>query len=540
MTGGPCPWPAPLALLLVLLLAAPESGAAPALSEGQGVDRSTALDLPPPGRTSVPDRSRAVAELYGEEGEDPDAEAALALGEVLASSIAAVPKILESREKRRAEEARLLAAQGAFDRTFEQSGLGWGNGFYDGRQLDSRLTQPLRTLGADLYAGYRVSGGDFPVYQDELVTLDRGELNAGLELPLLRDRAFDERRFKLREGELKIDLADADLLLAKMEVQHGAIRAYYSWVAAGRRLAVLERLLAIAEDRDVAFREQFRAGDIAEMEVVENYQNVLKRRQLARSARRDFELAGVDLSLYLRDADGRPRLPAPTRVPETFPPVSAAVVSDAPSALRRALARQPELVAIDREMERERNRLRLAENELRPQVDLGVKMARDFGDGSDTRNGTDVIAELTVSVPIERRRARGEIGAAEAELRGLAYSRQRIRERLQLQVARLVESVDAAAAFTRLARQEADQAKVLEDAEWVRFREGASSFFLLNVREQNTADARVRAVEAALGYFRALADYSLATADFDALGIGPERFPSSFPELWPLPEDGAR
>ncbi|MEE4384308.1 MAG: TolC family protein, partial [Pseudomonadales bacterium] len=511
MTGGPRPRPVPPALLLVLLLTAPGLGAAPALTEGQGIDRSTALDLPPPGRTEVPDRSSAVAALYGEEAE-PGADGALPLGEVLASSIAAVPKILESREKRRAEEARLLSAQGAFDRTFEQSGLGWGNGFYDGRQLDSTLTQPLRTLGADLYAGYRISGGDFPVYQDELVTLDRGELNAGIKLPLLRDRAFDERRFKLREGELKIDLADADLLLAKMEVQHGAIRAYYSWVAAGRRLAVLERLLTIAEDRDVAFREQFRAGDIAEMEVVENYQNVLKRRQLARSARRDFELAGVDLSLYLRDPDGRPRLPAPNRVPEAFPPVSAAVVADAPTALRRALARQPELVAIDREMERERNRLRLAENELRPQVDLGVKMARDFGDGSDTRNGTDVIAELTVSVPVERRQARGEIGAAEAELRGLAYSRQRIRERLQLQVARLVESVDAAAEFTRLARQEADQAKVLEDAEWVRFREGASSFFLLNVREQNTADARVRAVEAALGYFRALADYSLATA----------------------------
>ncbi|MEE4360110.1 MAG: TolC family protein [Pseudomonadales bacterium] len=462
-----------------------------------------------------------------------DRGTALVLAEVLSSSIAAVPKILETREKRRAEEARLLSAQGAFDRSIEQSGLGWANGYYDGRQLDSRFVQPLRSLGADLYAGYRISGGDFPVYQDQLVTLDRGEFNAGLSLPLLRDRAFDERRFKLRDGQLKIDLADADLLLAKMSVQHGAMRAYWSWVTAGRRLQVLERLLIIAEERDIAFREQFAQGDIAEISVVENYQNVLKRRQLARSARRDFEIAAVDLSLYLRDEGGRPLLPLASRLPDGYPPVTDATIADAEADLRRALTRQPELVMLDREMDRERNRLRLAENDLRPEVDLGLKMARDLGDGSETRNGTDVIAELKVSVPVERRKARGEIGAAEAELRSLVFGRQRIQERLQLQVARLVEAVDAAVEFTRLARQEADQAQVLEDAEWTRFREGASSFFLLNVREENTADARVRALDATLGYFQAMADYYLATADFDALAIGPELLPSSEPELWP-------
>ena len=53
----------------------------------------------------------------------------------------------------------------------------------------------------------------------------------------------------------------------------------------------------------------------------------------------------------------------------------------------------------------------------------------------------------------------------------------------------------------------------------MRFDEGASDFFVVNVREERTADAQVRAVVARQAYFKAVADYYAATVDLEALLI---------------------
>ena len=79
----------------------------------------------------------------------------------------------------------------------------------------------------------------------------------------------------------------------------------------------------------------------------------------------------------------------------------------------------------------------------------------------------------------------------------------------------------AAADFAALADQEAEAAKTLEAAEWVKFREGASSFFILNAWEENPADAQVRALDAQLAFQQAVADFALVTADRARLGLAP-------------------
>lgn len=452
---------------------------------------------------------------------------ALGLGEVLNSSLRHAPKILEAVEKRRRAEAKRFAAAGAFDPSFEQNSLFWLNGFYNGSSIDSALVQPLQNSGGKLYGGYRSGTGTFPVYQDELATLTRGELNVGVLFPLLRDRDFDERRFKLQDGALGIELAETELLLNQVQVQHDAMVAYWRWLAAGRRLAIYEHLLKISEDRDRAFQERFAAGDIAEIDVVENAQNVLKRRALVTQARVGFEVAALTLSLYFRNGEGEPRIPLRAQLPDQFPLIDDHVTDHIDEDIEVALARQMELSRIDIEIEQARLQLKLGENLLKPKVDLGAKAARDFGEGSFTREGNDIIMELAVSVPIGRRSARGEISAARARLNALEFERQQVRERLSTNINQLSYSLKATAEFADLASQEVDQASLLEQAERTRVLEGASMFFLLNVREENAADAKVRNITAQLAYFEALADYYAATVNMTAFGIRTAETPSA-------------
>ncbi len=448
-----------------------------------------------------------------------DSEQALSLDQVLSSSIRHTPRILEAIERQRGAIAKQLAATGNFDSSFQQNSLFWLSGFYNGSYIDNSFVKPLENSGGKIYGGYRSGTGTFPVYEDELITLNRGEFNVGVLFPLLRNRNFDEKRYQLRNSELNIELTQADILLTKVQVQHNAMIAYWRWLAVGRRLAVYDHLLKIAEQRDLAFSELFTAGNIAEIDLVENTQNVLKRRARVARAQGEFEVAALTLSLYYRDENGDPKSPQQAQLPAVFPTINLSTLQHVDKDIEKALLRQAELNRIDVEMEQAKLQLKLGENLLKPQVDLGVKAARDIGDGRSSSVGNDLIVELEVSVPIGRRTARGEIGASKARLSELFFERQQVQEQLKTNIKQLTFSLNAAAEFADLAQQEATQAARLESAERKRQIEGASTFFLLNLREENTADAKVRGILSRLSYFEALTNYYAATVNTDAFRI---------------------
>ncbi|MEM9533154.1 MAG: TolC family protein [Pseudomonadota bacterium] len=447
------------------------------------------------------------------------AQEPLTLEELLDASADSVPVILEARSRVAQREAQLNASQGAFDRQFSTVSRSRAAGFYGLSFIDSRLAQPLRHLGGEVYAGYRISDGDFPVYEDEYVTLGAGEFNFGATLPLLRNREIDRRRMAVRDNVLNLEMAQLDQLLAGLSVQHDAMTAYWNWVAAGRQLVVFEDLQSLAMNRISALSTRVAEGDLADINLVENQQQFFARRAAVVSAQRVLDNAALALSLYFRDADGEPTVPARERLPENFPLPQDATGLEPLADLALALDRQVELALIDRRIELAANRQRLARNDLLPSVDLDLKVARDFGGGSPTRDETDLFVGINVSVPLERRRARGEQAAAEAEMRALSQRRRMMTDQLRAQISQLSNTIEAARTTARLAGGERALALQLEEAEQTRFREGASSFFLLNQREDATADARLKEVSALAQYHRAVTDYLATTADFEALRV---------------------
>jgi hypothetical protein len=252
---------------------------------------------------------------------------------------------------------------------------------------------------------------------------------------------------------------------------------------------------------------------------VENQQNLLKRRQLARRAARDFTLAATDLSFFLRDDKGAMQPVKAAALPPAFPPIEGTEAKLPPARLAAIIEATPTLQALAQKAQRLRLKRNLAQNDLRPELDFSLKLAKDLGQGPRTLNGNDVITGFEFSLPLQRRKARGAQEEAEAALQAVTFRQARETDGLRLAILRLQETVAAAADFAALADQEADAAETLEAAEWVKFREGASSFFILNAREENTADARVRALDAQLAFQQAVADFALVTADRGRLGL---------------------
>lgn len=444
---------------------------------------------------------------------------ALTLEQVLAQSARAMPALLVADARVAAARGELLAAEGRFDRRFELDTDSWVRGYYDGLAADARFSAPIANLGADVYAGYRVAGGAFPVYQDERITQSGGEFSAGVNVPLLRGRATDSRRQGVLDARLGVAGADAVRSQARLEVQHAAAISYWRWLASGLRLAVYRALNDQAEARDRAFRERLRQGSVARIDVVENARALLRRRELVRQAELELELDARGLSLYLRDASGRPVVPGPEQLAPRFPDVSLMRFAPAGDGLARALAARPELRRLAIGAQRARARERLAGNEMLPSVDLGVKLSQDLGTDTLTRDEFEWVAALEVSVPVERRQARGRRASARAELDRIEWERRLLEDRIGIEYAQIRARLEAAAAIAALAEQEADLANQLEVAERQRFDEGASTFFLVNQREQVAADARLRVLDADRLFFEAVADFWLATADAKRLGL---------------------
>lgn len=450
---------------------------------------------------------------------EPAAE--LRLHDVLASARMHYPGIMQGLAARRAATGRVTEASGEFDLVFSAEGFSRVGGFYDGSVVEGSVRQPVRPLGGSLYAGYQLSDGTFPVYEDERYTNTGGAVKVGFLFSLLRDRDIDERRFRQSDAYLEAREAEFDLLLTRIGVQQRALEAYWSWVAAGRQLAVYRDLLRIALERRDGLTEQVERGARARIFLTENQQNITRRRIRVMTAERDLAIAANRLSLYYRDGSGAPVVPPYEALPGAEVGVPAAAAPPT-GAVSDALSRRPELELLRLAIEREQRRIELRANDLRPRLDFNLEVRQPFGavaEGGPSRDTTDTVLGFTFSVPLQQRKAEGRLMQSRAEVEAMRQERRLAAERIELEVRNLLLDLDVSERLLTLAGQEVEQTERLRDAEVRRYESGASDFFLVNLREEAAADARIRYLAAALTAHIARGSYDAATVNLSRLGL---------------------
>lgn len=446
----------------------------------------------------------------------PPAQAApLTLAEVLASSARHQPLILEAMSRERQADARVLTAQGQFDLVFEGDAQAKPLGYYDGANADIKATRPLQGNGGNVYAGYRLSTGAFPLYEGKSVTNALGEVRAGAVFSLLRDRMIDERRGRRDLAQSDVEIAAFEREVVAIGVQRRAIDAYQQWVAAGLRLALYRELADLARNRQASIERQVQLGARPAILAVENRQNIVRRAALVVRSEQELALLANALSLFVRDDLGRPVVPAADRLPR-----------DLPDGVRPRLqevelhrAERPDLRTLVARIAQADLRARLAENDLRPRLDVRVEGSKDFGAGSSTRTPVEAMVGLRFAMPLEQRAARGRIAEVAAERDALSHRRRLLEEQIDVDIANLQTQVSGAGKLVQLAGDEATLARRMAEAERRRFDLGASDFLLVNLREESAADAALRTLDARLREAAARVELAAVLADRQTLGL---------------------
>lgn len=413
-------------------------------------------------------------------------------------------------------EADMLSAEGGFDLSWKTKATITPVGYYDALRAESTVEKPTSLWGASAFAGWRLGTGKFAVYDGKAETLQYGELRAGLNVPLWRNGPTDRRRATLWRAEMGLEIAKLSVQQQRIEFRRAAGQRYWAWVAAGQRVEIARDLLTIVTGRDSGLALRVQQGDLPAVERADNARAMAQRQAQLAQAERGLEQATIDLSLFLRGPSGKPWLAPTNTLPKGFPEPPAQWPSTEDQDAQSASAQRPEARRLKVVQEQSRVEGEYARNQMRPGIDLQIAGSQDIGRNNPLRPDlSKPVLEATVllDVPLQTRAMQGRADAAAIQVLRAQQQEAFARDRIRADVADAHSALRKAKLRIDAARSEVRLARELETAERTRFEQGDSHLLIVNLREQQTAEAELREVDALFEYYKAATDLRAARGE---------------------------
>ncbi len=432
----------------------------------------------------------------------------LSFDDVVISAMQTFPSIREASFLRNQAIGDQISAMGEFDDKLEAFTINQPSGFYENYRHGVGWKKPL-WQGGTSYLGYRIGDGNFEPWFGERETDEGGEFKAGFDVPLLQNRDIDGRRTAVRVASLDIQRANPELYLQILQTQSDAATAYWNWLAAAEQFRITRDLMTLAEQRVEQIKIQIDAGDVAKIVAIDNSRLLATRRAKLIEARQKLDSSAIKLSLYYRDASGRPLVPTIEAIPRRFP-LTPQRDLDVESAITRAVSSRPEVEILGVIEEQVRAELRLAINQRMPELSLGSEISQDVGgltSSTGDKQEFKLEAGLIGSVPVQRRKAIGKAQSLRAKLAQIDAKRELTSDKIANEVRQAATLYDAAALRLEQAILTKELAEQTIVAGEIAFKAGDIDILLLNIYEQAVADAGSEIV-------RAQADLMTAEAMF--------------------------
>ena len=466
----------------------------------------------------------------------------LGLDEVLVSVDQHYPLLRAVEQERVLAGGRLVTAMGAFDFNMTAGADGTGPATYDSFRSNLGVNQLFPGGGVGVFAGYRQGYGEFPTYNLGQKTADGGEFRAGAVVPLLQNREIDRPRAQVMQARLDTRIAEPVIERQRIDFHRAAARVYWAWVAAGQRKRFADELVELAADRDEQLKARIKEGYTANVERIDNQQNLALRYGVQVQARRAFQQATIDLSLFLRDQAGRPTLAGMDRLPPDFPRVEPIDPKEFDRALQTAFELRPEPRRLRLQREKAVVDLRLAQNQILPTLNAGLGGSQDAGPGKSSLSGpngldrSNLNASLLFALPVQRREARGRAIQAQAQVNQIEQQLRQAEDVVRAEVQDAFSALEAAAAFYEQARVRVELAATVARAERELLKLGRSDVLRVTLREQATFDAEIIEVGAQQDYFRTVAEWRAALGLVGTVPapVGPAK-PEAAPDPRPVP-----
>ncbi len=292
-------------------------------------------------------------------------------------------------------------------------------------------------------------------------------------------------------------------------------QAYWEWVAAGQLVRIQQQIVDLAVTRNRNVEIQVEAGDLPEVAKVDNGRFIAKREANLTKANRLLQKTAIKLSLFYRDAEGVPVIADRSQLPEDFPEHRKLDPDTVEADIQAALAQRPELRDLEFQRQQTEVELRYAQNRTLPKLDAYADASQDVGEPASSlqdKSRFELEVGVLAEVPLQRRKAAGEIQAAEAKLGQIAAKRKFVVDKIRIQVEDAVSALNQAAQRIDQGRENLRLTERALELGRILFDEGDIDLIELNIYETSLADAELLLVDSQLTYFAAMADYRAALA----------------------------
>lgn len=428
----------------------------------------------------------------------------ITLSKLLQSVADHYPLIQAAEEKNVIASAKKLSAQGAFDPVLSSHILSTPLGGYQNVQTVNRLSVPLHVGGADIFAGYRLGNGNFPIYRQGELTRTGGEPELGFSLPLLRDFHIDKRRTILKTAEVNRFIQEEKVRLIFQDTIAQAMQAYIDCVADKKRLLASQAMLSVAKVRQKALGRQHDLGDAAKVDVIENQQFIMQRKAALAMSEQALNQSLLHLSLFYRNDEGEPVVLSAKDLPSHWPLMrhrdkEKTMLLDIKDQM---IDRYPEVTMLSFQQKVNDFERQLAHNQVMPDLRLEASLSQQLGvkGFSPLMSQTVGNVGLSLSVPLHMREAKGRYQVLNSQKKQLFQQHLYARQEVAVAVDQSLYDWGKSWSVYQSLKKEWGYAQAVERAEHKKFKAGDSSLFLVNQREKTTLIAQLSTIEAAQNY----------------------------------------
>jgi outer membrane protein TolC len=395
-------------------------------------------------------------------------------------------------------EAGLLASRGMFDPT---AAVESSNKTFDGKNYFFYTNPELKIptwFGADIKAGLENNGGEF------LSTEESASRSSyvGIEMPLAKGLAIDKRRAAVQQAKIYRQQSEQERLSMLNDLFYDAIGSYWNWAAASQLYAVINRFANNAAERVKLIKMAVENGDRAAIDSIEATAQLLSFQILQTEAAIRVQNSAIDLSNYLWTMNG-----FSYQLPENIKPtvnLAEGALTSSFAALDEAnlgniVNTHPLLQTYTYKLNDLRVEQRLKFQSLLPTVNVKYNW---LAKGYDVFKGVNAgLFEnnykfgLDVKLPLFLREGRGDYRKAKLKVQETQLDQSLKRTALETKVKTTLNEAGNLQAQINITARAYNSFSRLLAAEETRFRNGESSLFLINTRENKVLETLQKLVE---------------------------------------------
>lgn len=358
--------------------------------------------------------------------------------------------------------------------------------YYDKREAGLKIPT---WMGVELSGTFEQNSGTY--LNPESKVPSGGLFAAGASVNLGQGLLLDERRAALQRAQIYQQATEVERIQMLNELYLMATEAYWKWSLSYENLMVFKEGVELAQFRFEATKKSFEQGDLAAIDTVEAFSQLLNRQYRLQTAENIFFAATQEVNTFLWGENDQPIYLDQHTIPESL--YEDFTNSPDFGELRTQVTNHPELVLTDYELASLEVERRLKTQQLIPVVKLKynflTESVSDFSESQFYENNYKW--GLSVYTPLLWRKSRGALGITKAKI----DFKQNSRDLKELQLRNKLESElnnwTIINQQVKTFRENVNSLETLLQGENRRFQIGESSLFLVNAREVSVFDSKV-------------------------------------------------